>query len=107
MNFSSSNYSPSNRGFPAGNPIANALVIVVGALAIGASIILGFFAFVALSSILVILAGIVGIRLWWFKRKFRRAAGAAADVSRQPHKPGGVIEGEYHVVTDEKDKPGL
>ena len=36
------------RGFPAGNPIANALVIIVGALVIGASLVLGFVAFVIL-----------------------------------------------------------
>ena len=31
--------SSANSGFPAGNPIANVLVIIVGALAIGASIL--------------------------------------------------------------------
>ncbi len=68
------NYSSSKRGFPAGNPIANALVIIVGALAIGASIVLGFVAFVVLGSIVLILAAIVGTRLWWFNRKLQKAA---------------------------------
>ena len=35
-------YSTANRGFPAGNPLANALVIIVGTLAIAASVVLGF-----------------------------------------------------------------
>ena len=47
-------YTEFNRGIPAGNPIANALVVIAGALAIGASIVLGFFAFVVLGSIVLV-----------------------------------------------------
>ena len=89
------------RGFSAGNPIANALVVIVGALAIGASIVLGFVAFVVLGSIILILAAIVGIRVWWFNRKLQRDG--MAPRPPEPGAPGGVIEGEYHVVKgDEK-----
>lgn len=98
------NYSSSNRGFPAGNPIANALVIVVGALAIGASIVLGFFAFVILGSILMVMAAIVGIRLWWFKRKLKNGADTMAGEHTGSRSNSGVIEGEYHVVVDERDE---
>jgi hypothetical protein len=35
-------YSSLERGFPAGNPIASALVIIIGSLAIAASIVVGF-----------------------------------------------------------------
>ena len=92
------------RGFSAGNPIANALVVIVGALAIAASIVLGFVAFVVLGSIILVLAAIVGIRVWWFNRQLRRRAGAARPRgSADPGSTGGVIEGEYHVVKgDEK-----
>jgi len=85
-------YSSVNRGFPAGNPIANIFVIVVGALAIGVSVVLGFFAFIVLGSIVAVLAAVVGLRLWWLNRKLRGRRppdNAATD---------GVIEGEYHVV---------
>ena len=90
------------RGFSAGNPIANALVVIVGALAIAASIVLGFVAFVVLGSIILVLAAIVGIRVWWFNRKLQREG--AGTGSTDPRPPGGgVIEGEYHVVKgDEK-----
>ena len=96
------NYSSSKRGFPAGNPIANALVIIVGAIAIGASIVLGFVAFVVLSSIVLIFAAIIGIRIWWFNRKLAKG-GSAGDGPQGPRKPAGVIEGEYRVVVEERD----
>ena len=92
-------YSSANRGFPAGNPLANIFVIIVGTLAIGASVILGFFAFVIVASVLLIMAAVVGLRVWWFNRRMsRRPPGG------QQHKstPGGVIEGEYKVVADER-----
>jgi len=90
-------YSSVNRGFSAGNPIANVFVIVVGALAIGLSIVLGFVAFVVLGSVVAVLAAVIGLRLWWFNRKMR---------GNQPQSPGtprpaGVIEGEFHVVDDD------
>ena len=89
------------RGFSAGNPIANALVVIVGALAIAASIVLGFVAFVVLGSIILVLAAIVGIRVWWFNRQLQRQASGTSAPDVGP--PGGVIEGEYHVVKgDEK-----
>lgn len=93
-----------SRGFSAGNPIANVLVVIVGALAIAASVVLGFVALVVLGSVILILAAIVGIRVWWFNRQLRRRGGASRPVdSAEPRPPGGVIEGEYHVVKgDEK-----
>lgn len=97
------NYSSSKRGFPAGNPIANAFVIIVGALAIGASIVLGFFAFVILASILIVFSAIIGIRLWWFNRKLQKTQEQSG--TPDADSPGGVIEGEYHVVIEEQDKP--
>ena len=94
------NYSSSNRGFPAGNPIANALVVIVGALAIAASVVLGFFALMVLASLVLVFAAIIGIRVWWFRRKFLKA--------HRPAEPDGrtqnVIEGEFRVVDAKKRK---
>lgn len=89
-----------NQGFPAGNPIANALVIIVGGLAIAASIVLGFVAFVVLASILIVLSAIVGIRVWWFRRRFRKAQAARSESGSGRR----VIEGEYQIVVEE-EKP--
>jgi len=99
-------YSSPNRGFPAGNPIANVFVIIVGALAIGASIVLGFFAFVILGSIALMMAAIIGLRVWWFKRKLgsQKPTGDAGDGGpRSGGSTGGVIEGEYHIVADDRE----
>lgn len=91
-----------NRGIPVGNPIANALVVVVGALVIGASIVLGFFAFLVLAGVVLVLGAIISLRVWWFNRKLRR------EMKKQPPQSGNaklhVIEGEYHVVKDD-EKP--
>jgi predicted lipid-binding transport protein (Tim44 family) len=93
-------HSSIHGGFVAGNPVANIFVIIVGILAISVSIVLGFFAFVVLGSIILIMAAIIGIRVWWFNRQLRgqRQRGA----SGRQHPSGGVIEGEYRVVADER-----
>ena len=98
-----------NRGLPAGNPIANLFVIVVGALVIGVSVVLGFVAFVVLGSILVVLAGVVGLRLWWFNRKLRSEAPDNQGSHQRRHQGGsnsGVIEGEFQVLDDHRDGRG-
>ena len=96
-------YSSVNRGFPAGNPIANVFVIIVGALAISASIVLGFLrvhncrqhrADYGLHNRFESL--VVQAKEWVARR-------------RQPPRPrkrfaeGGVIEGEFRVVADDRE----
>ncbi len=94
-------YTAMNRGFSIGNPIANIFVIVVGALAIGASIVLGFFALVVLGSIIAVLAAIIGLRVWWFNRKLRSQMKSKSAQDEQS--PGRFIEGEYRIVADDHD----
>ncbi len=91
------------RGPSAGNPIANIFVVIVGALAIAAFVVLGFFAFLIVASIVLTLAAIISVRLWWFKRKMRGQVPPAGE----PNKPqaDSVIEGEFRVVAeDNKDE---
>jgi predicted lipid-binding transport protein (Tim44 family) len=90
-------------GFPAGNPIANILVIIAGTLVIGASIVLGFFAFIALSAVVLVAAAIIGVRVWWLKRKIQQGHEPKSDSGRQ-QPPAGVIEGEYKVVSKDRDE---
>ena len=92
------------RGFPAGGPIASALVIIVGSLVIAATIVVGFFAFLFLGSLLMVLAAIVSVRLWWIRRGMAR--GPASGASSGPGAGGApqTIEGVYHVVTADEDR---
>lgn len=83
---------------PAGNPIANVFVILAGVLIIAVSIVLGFFAFVVLGSIVAVFAAIMGLRFWWFNRKLRKQGPVAGTQSSSVT----YIEGEYQVV--EKDR---
>ena len=94
-------YTAMNRGVSIGNPIANIFVIVVGALAIGASIVLGFFALVVLGSIITVLAAIIGLRVWWFNRKLRSQM--KSKPARHEQSPGELIEGDYRIVADDRD----
>jgi hypothetical protein len=73
-------------------------------LAIGASVVLGFVAFIVLSSIVLIFAAIIGIRIWWFNRKLQKTGGHNEASRRGPGSPPGVIEGEYRVVVEEQDE---
>lgn len=89
-------YSSVNRGFPAGNPIANIFVIVVGALAIAVFVVLGFFAFLVLGSIVAVLAVVVSLRVWWLNRRMR------GQPTARNGSTSGVIEGEFHVVDEDE-----
>ncbi len=91
-----------NRGLPAGNPIANLFVILVGTVIIAVSIVVGFVAFLILGAIVAVLAAGFGLRVWWLKRglKRRHQTGGANSEARS----GGVIEGEFRVVEDQRDE---
>lgn len=97
-------YSSLNRGFPAGKPLANALVIVVGSLVIAASIVLGFFVFVILGSVLLVMGAVFGIRLWWLRHRIAKSAASVSPGKRPGAAGRQTIEGEYHVVIEERDR---
>ena len=93
----------SRTGFPVGNPLANVLVVIVGVLTIAVSVVLGFFAFLALSAIVFVAAAVIGIRVWWLNRKLHH------NVQARRGQPGqgearGVIEGEYRVISRDRDE---
>lgn len=87
---------------PAGNPLANILVVIVGIITIAISVVVGFVAFVALTGFVLIVAAIVGIRSWWLTRQIRGADQEAAGKNPSETVPKAVIEGEFTVVGDRK-----
>lgn len=92
-------YQYRNKQFPLGNPLANALVIIIGSLVIGASIVLGLMAFVILGSLVLVMGSVIGIRVWWLNRRLRKEY---EDRRRARGDAGGetdVIEGEYRVLS--------
>ena len=93
-----------NRHFPAGNPLANVLVVIVGALVIGAAVVLGVVAFVALGGIILVLAAVLGIRMWWLGRKLPKHGAAAGLRGQAGRGENTVIEGECRVVSEDRDE---
>ena len=86
------------------NPLANLLIIAAGIIVIGVTVVLGFFAFVALAALVSVAAAILGVRVWWFNRKLQKKQGGQAGESSQRPGTAGVIEGEYHVVEKDSDE---
>lgn len=93
-----------HRQFPAGNPLANVLVVVIGAIVIAVSLVLGIVAFIALASAVVVAAAIIGVRLWWFNRKLGRRRKNHVNQYRGTGADRDVIEGEFHEVGPENDQ---
>ncbi len=96
-------HSSAKNNFPAGNPIANALVVVAGVLAIAASIVLGFFAFLALGALVLVAGAVIGLRVWWLKRKMGLHPRSQPRTDERTSKQS-VIEGEYRVVQKDRDE---
>ncbi len=93
-----------NRQFLAGNPLANVLVIVVGAIVIGVSFVLGLVAFVALLAAAVVMAAIIGVRVWWLNRKLGPRQKSYVNQKRGPSSGSEIIEGDFRVVGPDKDR---
>jgi hypothetical protein len=93
-----------SRQFPAGNPLANALVIIVGIIVISLSLALGVFVFVGIMGFLFIMGAVMAVRNWWLGRRFGRQAerDSGSPGARQPNAPQ-IIEGEYRKI-DERDE---
>lgn len=96
-------YFQKRQQIPTGNPLANALVVVVGTLLIAASLVLGLFAFIAIGSLVLVMAGIIGVRVWWLQRKLSKSASKSAARDRQSDESVEIIEGEYRIVSRDAD----
>lgn len=96
-------YTYIRREFPRNNPLANILVIIAGAVVITVSLIVGFLAFLVLGALVLVSAAVIGVRVWWLKRRIARQAERRPRPDRES--AHGVIEGEYRVVDEERERP--
>jgi tellurite resistance protein TehA-like permease len=87
-----------NRQFPAGNPLANVLVVIVGIIVISLSLALGFVVFIGIAGFMLVMAAIISVRAWWLKRRFGAQKGGGQVNSTSRREIHRVIEGEYHEV---------
>jgi membrane protein implicated in regulation of membrane protease activity len=84
---------------PSGNPLVQALsVIVFGVLLVGA-IIMGAFVLAALVGVGLIAFAVLAVRVWWFRRKLRNRAPSEASRGPQGER---LIEAEYEVLDVER-----
>ena len=95
------------RQFPAGNPLANVLVVVAGIIVISLSLALGFVVLLGIAGFMLIMAAVFAVRNWWARQRFGRPADASR--ARPSPRPGQrlIIEGEFQQVRnrdpDDKD----
>lgn len=74
-----------------------ALTLIAAAIAIGVSLLFGFFAFLILAGFALILVAVVAIRLLWLRHQLRRHFQSDASPA-----PEDTIEGEFTVTDDER-----
>ena len=100
-----------NRSLPAGNPLANVLVVIAGIVVISLSLALGFVVFIGIACFMLIAAAVVTVRIWWLKKRmgFKPGAQTTAGAEQPSSKSSAsirVIEGEFQEVKpEEKDFP--
>lgn len=94
-----------HRQFPAGNPLANALVVIAGILVISLSLALGFFVFITIAGFVLVMATVMGVRNWWLRQRYGRRPlhGRSGEQSAAPHQRR-IIEGEYREVRRDDDQ---
>ena len=96
-----------HRQFPSSNPLANALVVVVGALVIAVSFVLGVVALAAFLAAAVVMAAVIGIRVWWLNRKAVSGRKNHANNNGKRQSGAEIIEGEFRIVDRDRDRnPG-
>lgn len=95
MSYRDGNRTLRTFAFPTANPLLNGLIAVLGFVVLGAAMLLGLVVLAVFIASLIVLGAVVGLRLWWLRRKLARRGG-------RPRESGGVIEGEYRVIDLER-----
>lgn len=89
------------------NPLVNFATIVVGAVVAAGALLLGFLTFTFLAGLLLVVACIVAIRIWWIRHFVLRRETPPGGRKPDQNTPAApvTIEGEFRSVND-KDSTG-
>ena len=94
-----------HRQFAAGNPLANILVVIAGIIIIAISLALGFFVFLGMAGFVLLMAAVMSVRGWWYRRRFASKAAGEAEPNRHTTVRKQIIEGEYREVRRSQRRP--
>ena len=96
-----------HRQFTAANPVANVFVIIAGIIVIAISLALGFFVFLGMAGFVLLMAAVMSVRNWWYRRRFSSQSPPDTEYRRETTVRKQIIEGEYREVgRTEEDPPG-
>lgn len=81
--------------------LARAVGAIVGAIVMVGLFFLGLTVFAAVAGLALLVFAVLAARIWWLRRKFRKAAGTGESPRHERSSAGGVtLEGEY----EERDR---
>lgn len=83
------------------NPLVNFVTIVVGAAVAAGALLLGFLTFTFLAGLMLVLACVFAIRIWWIRHVVMRRAARPKGSPGTADSGGPVtIEGEFRSVSE-------
>ena len=90
---------------PPTNPLLQFLYLVVGALLLIGAVLMGAVILAFVIGFALVLGLVIWVRVWWYQRKLRKAAGSQhREGPKNPPADGGVeiTEVEYRVVSESR-----
>ena len=90
-------------------PLANLLGAVAGVVLFVLAVIAGGFLLLIFLAAAIAMATVIGVRVWWWRRKLERDVRERSD-GQQPRGTAGradaeTIDGEFTVIGDDADEP--
>lgn len=76
-----------------------------GIIIIAISLALGFFVFLGIAGIVLLMAMVMTIRGWWYRRQFGRTSRPEQEIRRDTAVRRQTIEGEYREVGQSRNDP--
>jgi hypothetical protein len=94
--------------------LARIFLTIMAVLLLAAAAFLGAIFFLAALGVFVAASTVLAVRIWWAKRQLEKAMGAGGPAGQgepppgqsRPRGSGDVIEGEYVVVDERRERDG-